>query len=117
MPELLLVPEVAAGATEVVIAEWLVQPGANYSAGDAVAVIETEKAVVEMEADKDGTLLKTLVEPGTEIEVGLPMALVGSADDVGSDHDDALSAHGFEGGSQGSPAPDRRDVPDQTAVA
>lgn len=117
MPELLLVPEVAAGATEVVIAEWLVQPGATYSAGDAVAVIETEKAVVEMEAEKDGTLLKSLVEPGATIEVGLPMALVGSSADVGTDLDAALSALGFDGSTQGAPAPERREVSDEPAVA
>lgn len=117
MPELLLVPEVAAGATEVVIAEWLVQPGASYSAGDAVAVIETEKAVVEMEAEKDGTLLKLLVDPGTTIEVGLPMALIGSSDDVGSDLDAALAALGFDVTAQGAAAPERREVPEEPAVA
>jgi pyruvate dehydrogenase E2 component (dihydrolipoamide acetyltransferase) len=116
MPELLLVPEVAAGATEVVIAEWLVQPGGAYAAGDAIAVIETEKAVVEMEADKDGTLLKPLVDPGTTIEVGLPMALVGSAADVGTDLDQALAALGFDAPA-GQPAPERREVPEAAPTA
>lgn len=94
MPELLLVPEVAAGATEVVIADWLVQPGADFTAGDAIAVIETEKAVVEMEAPQGGTLLKALVAPGTTIEVGAPMALVGSPSDVGTDLQAALAGLG-----------------------
>jgi pyruvate dehydrogenase E2 component (dihydrolipoamide acetyltransferase) len=94
MPELLLVPEVAAGATEVVIADWLVQPGADFTVGDAIAVIETEKAVVEMEAPQGGTLLKALVAPGTTIEVGAPMALVGSPSDVGTDLEAALAGLG-----------------------
>jgi pyruvate dehydrogenase E2 component (dihydrolipoamide acetyltransferase) len=105
MPELLLVPEVAAGATEVVIADWLVQPGTDYTAGDAIAVIETEKAVVEMEAPQGGTLLKALVEPGTTIEVGLPMALVGSSSDVGTDLDAALAALGYGDAPAAGPAP------------
>lgn len=109
MPELLLVPEVAAGATEVVIAEWLVQPGAAFVAGDAVAVIETEKAVVEMEADRDGTLLKPLVDPGTTVEVGSPMALVGSSADIGTDLDAALIRLGY-GGSSADPSLER-DTP------
>ena len=104
MPELLLVPEVAAGATEVVIAEWLVQPGDAFVAGDAVAVIETEKAVVEMEADRDGTLLKPLVDPGSTIEVGLPMALIGSSADVGTDLDAALTRLGHGDGSSADPS-------------
>ena len=110
MPELLLVPEVAAGATEVVIAEWLVQPGAAFVAGDAVAVIETEKAVVEMEADRDGTLLKPLVDAGRTIEVGLPMALIGSPSDIGSDLDAALTRLGYADSSSADPSPER-DVP------
>ena len=65
MPELLLVPEVAAGATEVVIADWLVQPGTDFTAGDAIAVIETEKAVVDIEADISNQL------PGFVL-IGLP---------------------------------------------
>jgi pyruvate dehydrogenase E2 component (dihydrolipoamide acetyltransferase) len=105
MPELLLVPEVAAGATEVVIADWLVQPGTDYTAGDAIAVIETEKAVVEMEAPQGGTLLKALVEPGTTIEVGRPMALVGSSSDVGTDLDAALAALGHGAPPAATPAP------------
>ncbi|EFQ83466.1 putative pyruvate dehydrogenase complex dihydrolipoamide acetyltransferase [Aeromicrobium marinum DSM 15272] len=94
MPELLLVPEVAAGATEVVVADWLVEPGADFTAGDAIAVIETDKAVLEMEAPQSGTLLRALVGPGATIEVGLPMALVGSSSDVGTDLDATLARLG-----------------------
>lgn len=113
MPELLLVPEVAAGATEVVIADWLVQPGTDFTAGDPIAVIETEKAVVEMEAPQGGTLLKALVEPGTTIEVGLPMALVGSSSDVGTDLDAALVELGYvdaPAAAPVAPAPERADA-------
>jgi pyruvate dehydrogenase E2 component (dihydrolipoamide acetyltransferase) len=113
MPELLLVPEVAAGATEVVIADWLVQPGTDFTAGDPIAVIETEKAVVEMEAPQGGTLLKALVEPGTTIEVGLPMALVGSSTDVGTDLDAALVELGYgdaPAAAPVAPAPERADA-------
>lgn len=116
MPELLLVPEVAAGATEVVIADWLVQPGSDFTAGDAIAVIETEKAVVEMEAPQGGTLLKALVEPGTTIEVGLPMALVGSSSDVGTDLDAALAALGYGDEPAAAPAPEPSDVREAPAA-
>lgn len=85
MAELLLVPEVAAGATEVVISQWLVEPGQEFKAGDPLAVIETEKAVVEVEAEVGATLLKALVAGGTQIDVGSPMALLGTHEEVGSD--------------------------------
>lgn len=114
MAELLLVPEVAAGATEVVIAEWLVEAGQEFKAGDPIAVIETEKAIVEVEAEADATLLKTLVSGGSQIEVGSPMALLGTAADVGSDLDALLAELGASA-AFAAPAPPRREVPDSEA--
>jgi len=95
MPELLLVPEVAAGATEVVLSEWLVADGASFRAGDPIAVIETEKAIVEVEAEAGATLLKTLVGGGATVGVGSPMALLGAPDDVGGDLDAMLAGLGI----------------------
>lgn len=103
MAELLLVPEVAAGATEVVIAEWLVTAGQGFKAGDPIAVIETEKAVVEVVADADATLLRALAAGGSQVEVGSPMALLGTQAEVGSDLDALLLLH--LGAAAASPAP------------
>ena len=94
MPELLLVPEVAAGATEVVLSEWLVADGASFLVGDPIAVIETDKAIVEVEAEVSATLLKALVGSGTTVGVGSPMALLGGAEDVGGDLDAMLASLG-----------------------
>ena len=48
MAYLLRVPEVAAGATSVLLSEWLVTTGATVLTGMPIAVIETDKAVVEI---------------------------------------------------------------------
>lgn len=48
MAELMRVPEVAAGASEAILSEWLVDAGTPFAGGDAIAVLETEKAVVEV---------------------------------------------------------------------
>jgi pyruvate dehydrogenase E2 component (dihydrolipoamide acetyltransferase) len=111
MAELLLVPEVAAGATEVVFSEWLAEPGAAIKAGDPIAVIETEKAVVEVAAEGDGTLLRTLVAPGSSVGVGLPMALLGDAAELNGDLDATLASLGYNAGGTATPAPERREVP------
>lgn len=113
MAELFAVPEVAAGTTEVVVAEWLVEPGAAFRAGDPIAVIETDKAVVEVEAETDATLLRALVDAGRAAEVGTPMALVGSAEEVGGDLDALLAGLGVAGQDGGHDAAARRDVPDE----
>ncbi|MGA8047285.1 MAG: dihydrolipoamide acetyltransferase family protein [Dermatophilaceae bacterium] len=115
MAELLLVPEVAAGATEVVISEWLVQPGQEFTAGEPLAVIETEKAVVEVEAETSATLLKILVSGGSQTDVGSPMALLGTSEEVGLDLEALLAGLGASAPDP-TPAPPRREVPEAEAA-
>jgi pyruvate dehydrogenase E2 component (dihydrolipoamide acetyltransferase) len=112
MASLYPVPEVAAGATEVLISEWLVKPGDSFKVGDPLAVIETEKAVVEVEAEADATLLRQLVEPGSTVDVGSPMALLGSQAEVGADLDALLVQLGVSGSAASNAAEPKTDVPD-----
>ena len=82
MPRLLRMPEVAAGAAEAVLAEWLVAERAEFAAADTLATVETDKAMVNVEADDAGVLLSTLVAPGAHVEVGAPIALLGQPGEV-----------------------------------
>lgn len=109
MAELLPVPEVAAGATEVVLSQWLVKTGAQFKAGDPLAMIETEKAAVEIEAETDAILLRALAAEGSEIAVGSPMALLGSDQDADADTDTLLAELGASAVG-GNHAPPRREV-------
>jgi pyruvate dehydrogenase E2 component (dihydrolipoamide acetyltransferase) len=104
MAGLLLVPEVATGDAQVVISDWLVKAGDQVSAGDAVAVVETDKAVVEIEAESDATLLRILAETGSRATVGTPIALMGSAAEAGSDLDQMLAALGWSPDTRAEPA-------------
>ncbi len=54
--------------------EWLVQPGDTVHRGDLVAVVDTAKSEVEVETFEDGVIGELLVEPGTEVPVGTPLA-------------------------------------------
>ena len=115
MAELMPVPEVAAGAAEVVISEWLVKPGDQVAAGAPVAVIETDKAVVEVEADNDATLLRILADAGSHVTVGAPMALLGSAAEADGDIPALLAALGVSAGpanGAGAPASDASAHPE-----
>jgi pyruvate dehydrogenase E2 component (dihydrolipoamide acetyltransferase) len=82
MPRLLRMPEVAAGAAEAVLAEWLVAEQAEFAAADTLATVETDKAMVDVEADDAGVLLSTLVAPGARVEVGAPIAVLGQPGEV-----------------------------------
>ena len=66
------------------ISKWNVSAGDSFSAGDSLAVIETDKATIDFEAQDDGVVAKILVpEGGGELDVGAPiMVTVEEADDV-----------------------------------
>jgi pyruvate dehydrogenase E2 component (dihydrolipoamide acetyltransferase) len=62
------------------LVEWLKRPGEPVARGDIIAVVETQKGAIEVEVFEDGRLVRLLVEPGTTVPVGTPMAeIVGAA--------------------------------------
>jgi pyruvate/2-oxoglutarate dehydrogenase complex dihydrolipoamide acyltransferase (E2) component len=79
MAVVLRVPEVATGSTEAVLTEWLVPENTPFEAGAALAVLETDKAAVEVEAESSAVLLRHLVHGGSTVEVGAPIAVLGAA--------------------------------------
>jgi pyruvate dehydrogenase E2 component (dihydrolipoyllysine-residue acetyltransferase) len=76
MAILLRLPEVATGATEAVINDWLVAERGTVAAGEPLVVIETEKASVELEAESAAQVLTLLVAPGATVAVGEPIAVL-----------------------------------------
>ena len=64
MARLLRMPEVAANATEAVLHEWPVaEDSSAFAADDALATVETEKAVVDVEADAAGVIAQDCWSP------------------------------------------------------
>jgi len=78
-------PGVAANAVEAVLSDWPVPENTPFTAQDAIATVETEKAVVDVPADADGVILKTLVPAGAVVEVGTPIALLGDLGELVDD--------------------------------
>jgi pyruvate dehydrogenase E2 component (dihydrolipoamide acetyltransferase) len=97
MPELLRMPEVAAGATSAVLSIWPVAAGADYPLGEIIATIETDKAVVDVEAESAGYIVRTLVAEGAEVAIGAPIALIAAPGEKVDDVDAALAALGLTG--------------------
>ncbi|MCQ4205647.1 dihydrolipoamide acetyltransferase family protein [Streptomyces longispororuber] len=73
-------PSLGADMDEGVLQEWLVSPGVRVAKGDVVAVVETDKATIEVECFETGTVGVLLVEPGTRVPVGAPLAVIETAD-------------------------------------
>lgn len=61
------------------LVEWLKQPGDDIHRGDIIAVVETQKGAIEIESFEEGVLHSLLVEPGTRVPVGTPLAMIGEA--------------------------------------
>src|SRR4051812_42141753 len=111
MPELLRMPEIAAATTSAVLAGWPVAVNTRFAASDVIATVETDKAVVDVEAESDGVILRTLVAEGTEVEVGTAIAVLARPDETVADVDAALAALGVPSGNGHAPAASQPEPP------
>jgi pyruvate/2-oxoglutarate dehydrogenase complex dihydrolipoamide acyltransferase (E2) component len=69
-------PKLGDAATDVVLEEWLVQPGAAVAVGDVIAMAETSKAMVEVPSPVAGIFVESLVQNGSDVEVGTEIAVI-----------------------------------------
>ena len=74
-----VMPSLGADMDEGTVVEWLVKEGDVVAKGDIVAVVDTTKSAIEVEVFEPGVVEKILVEPGTTVPVGTPLALLGDA--------------------------------------
>jgi pyruvate dehydrogenase E2 component (dihydrolipoyllysine-residue acetyltransferase) len=58
------------------VVDWKVNPGDTVKRGDVVALVETEKGIVEVEIFEDGVIESIQVQPGKKVPVGTPLATV-----------------------------------------
>jgi pyruvate dehydrogenase E2 component (dihydrolipoamide acetyltransferase) len=101
MASVVRMPSVLAGATEAVVASWLVAPGDTVAVGDPLAEIETEKAIVEYGAEEAGVVGRIVLAAGGAGEIGAPIAVLVRDGETDADIDAAL---GGEPPAQGPPA-------------
>src|SRR6516225_5178535 len=77
MAEVILMPRLSDTMTEGVIASWHKKVGDNVKKGDLLAEVETDKATMDLESYKDGTLLFTGTDKGGKIQVNDLLAIIG----------------------------------------
>ena len=76
-----LMPSLGADMEAGTLVEQLLSPGDNVKRGDVIAAIETQKGVIEIEVFEDGVLEDWLVDLGTKVPVGTPLAMIRSTSD------------------------------------
>src|SRR6201996_899457 len=85
MAEVILMPRLSDTMTEGVIAAWHKKVGDTVKKGELLAEVETDKATMDLESYKDGTLLYTGTEKGGKIQVDELLAIIGApGEDISS---------------------------------
>src|SRR6476661_4753929 len=85
MAEAILMPRLSDTMTEGVIAAWHKKVGDTVKKGELLAEVETDKATMDLESYKDGTLLYTGTEKGGKIQVDDLLAIIGApGEDISS---------------------------------
>lgn len=81
MASRVVMPKLTDTMEEGVLLEWKKREGDLVQAGEALAEIETDKAVMDLEAFASGILRKILVQNGETVESGKLLGVIGEADE------------------------------------
>lgn len=102
MEEVVLMPRLSDTMTEGVIAAWNKNVGDAVKKGDVLAEIETDKATMELESYKDGTLLYQGARPGEKIQVNDLLCIIGK---------DGLDVQAIVAAAKGGSVPQQEAAP------
>ncbi|MBA6341738.1 2-oxo acid dehydrogenase subunit E2 [Colwellia sp. MB02u-10] len=69
-------PSLGADMSEGMLVEWLIKVGDKVKHGDIIAVLETQKGAIDMEAYHDGIITQLLVQPVNTVPVGSVLARI-----------------------------------------
>jgi dihydrolipoamide dehydrogenase len=104
MPAEITMPQLSDTMTEGTVVKWRKKEGEKVKAGEVVADVETDKAVMEMEAYDSGTLAAIVVPEGKKAAVGALLAVIATGGEKPEDvKKQAASAAG--GGAKPAAAP------------
>jgi len=78
MAHTIIMPKTGMAMEEGTIIRWLKKPGDTVSKGEAIAVIETDKVTMDLEADYEGTLLAVVHGDGDVVEATHTIAWIGA---------------------------------------
>ena len=103
MAYLIKLPSVAADASGGILHQWLKQEGDRVAVGDALAEVETEKAIVEINAEQAGVLGRIVVLAGpASVPINTVIGVLVADGEDAAAIDRALAEHG---GAKAAAAP------------
>ncbi len=119
-------PKLSDTMTEGSFISWRKSVGDRIERGDILAEVETDKAVMELEAFASGILIKVMAKEGETVPVGTVLGLIGEPqeltaepekDRTGADTGAAATAAVAEPPPAAPPAPEATEAPLQAALA
>ncbi|MEX0830126.1 MAG: biotin/lipoyl-containing protein, partial [Nitrospirales bacterium] len=105
-----------------VLVEWKKQEGDAIEAGDVLAEIETDKAVMDLESFGSGTLRRILASEGETVDAGALIAVIAEededidaalSDDQKSDQSKSAKPQSDEQTKEKTPEPQKAQSPDK----
>jgi len=106
MAHIVDMPRLSDTLQEGVLRAWRKSEGDLVGPGEVLAELETDKATLDWEAERQGTLLRKLVGEGALVAVGAPIAIVGDGrEDITALVAEALSRAGAQLASRRQPSP------------
>lgn len=115
MAHLIKLPSVAADADAGTLHQWLKQEGDTVAVGEALAEIETEKAIVEINAEQAGVLGRIVVQAGpASVPINTVIGVLLAPGEDAAAIDQALAEHGAGAAPAG---PSTAAAPATTATA
>jgi pyruvate dehydrogenase E2 component (dihydrolipoamide acetyltransferase) len=79
MADTVSMPKLGFDMAEGNLVRWLKKVNDPVEKGQVLAEIETDKATVEVESPYSGVVLQLVVEEGTSVPIGSPIAMIGAA--------------------------------------
>ena len=116
MASRVVMPKLTDTMEEGILVAWKKHEGDPVQAGDALAEIETDKAIMDLEAFASGILRKILVQDGATVMSGTLIGVIGGADeDITSALTDTIAATPSITGTKTSAPPAAGLAPASTA--
>jgi pyruvate dehydrogenase E2 component (dihydrolipoamide acetyltransferase) len=81
MPSRVVMPKLTDTMEEGVVLKWKKHEGDTVAAGDVLAEIETDKAVMDLEAFASGVLRKVMVNEGQTVKAGALIGIIAESDE------------------------------------
>lgn len=106
-------PDIGSGLQEAEIVAWYVAVGDKVITDQVLCEVETEKSVVEIPVPFEGFVIQIAGPPGTSVEVGQMLAVIGEESEVGGEVVETAAAPIAPQAAPvpDAPAPDAVEVP------